>query len=135
MSNALAGLPFGSLVIVAYWTVLMAELVGDKSIYAVSSLSVRYRPSIVFGALISAFSIKMLAAVLLGRAMVQLDSRWTDIISAGAFFLSALLIWFEEPKLPPDSRSVDRVWWHAALICFASMFFIEWGAPGQISVA
>src|SRR5437867_1496324 len=98
MRNALAGLPSGYLTIVVYWTVLMAELVGDKSIYTVSSLLLRYRPPIVLGALIAAFSLKMLAAVLLGRVMVQLNSRWTDLISAAAFFLSALLIWFEEPK-------------------------------------
>ncbi len=135
MSDALAGLPFGYLVLMVYWTVLMAELVGDKAIYAVSSLSLRYRSSVVLSALISAFSLKMLAAVLLGRIMVQLNSRWTDLISAAAFFLSALLIWFEEPKLPPDSRMVDAVWWRGALVCFASLFFTEWGDPGQISVA
>jgi Ca2+/H+ antiporter, TMEM165/GDT1 family len=135
MSNAIPGLPFGYLIVVVYWTVLMAELVGDKSIYTVSSLSLRYRPPIVLGSLIVAFSLKMLAAVLLGRVMVQLNSRWTDLISAAAFFLSAFLIWFEEPKLPSDSISVDRVWWRAALVCFASLFFTEWGDPGQISVA
>src|SRR4051812_40870672 len=106
MSNALAGLPFGYLTVVVYWTVLMAELVGDKSIYTVTSLSLRYRPPTVLGALVVAFSLKMLAAVLLGSVMVQLNSRWTDIISAAAFFLSAVLIWLEEPRLPCDSRSI-----------------------------
>ena len=33
MGVGLTALPFGSVVLVAFWTVLVAELVGDKSIY------------------------------------------------------------------------------------------------------
>src|SRR6266566_2673270 len=135
MGNALAGLPFGYVVLVVYWTVVTAELVGDKSIYTVSWLSVRFRPAIVFGALIAAFAGKMLAAVMLGKLIVQLNSHWTDLISAAAFFLSGLLIWFEEPKVAAEETSVNSIWWRTALVCFASLFFTEWGDPGQIAVA
>lgn len=42
MVNELAGLSFGYLVLVVYWTVLVAELVGDKTMYIVSSLALRF---------------------------------------------------------------------------------------------
>jgi putative Ca2+/H+ antiporter (TMEM165/GDT1 family) len=119
----------------AYWTVLVAELVGDKSIYTVSSLGMRFRGGVVFGSVVAAFAGKMLVAVLLGRALVQWHSRWTDMVSALAFFLSAMLIWFDEPEeeLPATRPSVP--WPRAGIICFAALFFTEWGDPGQIAAA
>ncbi len=56
--------PFGYLLLVAYGLVFIAELVGDKSIYTVSSLTLRFRPFIVFGALVCAFAAKMFACCL-----------------------------------------------------------------------
>ena len=135
MGSALAKLPFGYLLLMAYWTVFIAELVGDKSIYTVSSLTLRFRPFIVFGALVCAFACKMLAAVSLGRVVVQLNSRWTDIVSASAFFVSATLIWFDEHETSMDRPHVNVSWWRAALVSFGSLFFTEWGDPGQISAA
>jgi Ca2+/H+ antiporter, TMEM165/GDT1 family len=128
-------LSFGYLAIVAYWTVLIAELVGDKTIYMVSSLALRFRPAIVFGSLLVAFAGKMAAAVLLGKFVIRFESRWTDLASAIAFFVSAALIWFDEEE-HRDQESRDAVRWpRAAMISFASLFFTEWGDPGQISAA
>ena len=135
MGSELAKLPFGYLLLVSYWTVLIAELVGDKSIYTVSSLTLRFRPFIVFGALVCAFASKMLAAVLLGRVIVQMNSGWTDLVSACAFFVSATLIWFDEHETPMDKPDMNVSWSRAALISFGSLFFTEWGDPGQISAA
>jgi putative Ca2+/H+ antiporter (TMEM165/GDT1 family) len=130
-----AALPFAYLLLVAYWTVFVAELVGDKSIYTVSSLTLRFRSPIVFVALSAAFGCKMFAAVLLGRLMVRFDSRWTDLVSAGAFFLSAVLIWFSEKETAVASRATNVSWPRAAVVCFGSLFLTEWGDPGQISAA
>jgi Uncharacterized protein family UPF0016 len=94
LRSELAALPFGYLFLVFYWTVFIAELVGDKSIYTVSSLTLRFRPLVVFMGAFVAFAVKMLAAVLLGRFVVNLNYRWTDLVSACAFFVSAMLIWF-----------------------------------------
>jgi Ca2+/H+ antiporter, TMEM165/GDT1 family len=135
VGNELANLPFGYLLLVAYWTVFIAELVGDKSIYTVSSLTLRFRPFIVFGALVFAFAFKMFAAVLLGRVVVQLNSRWTDPASACAFFVSAMLIWFDEHETSVDKPDANVSWSRAALVSFGSLFFTEWGDPGQISAA
>jgi Ca2+/H+ antiporter, TMEM165/GDT1 family len=135
MGNELATLPFGYLLLVAYWSVFVAELVGDKSIYTVSSLTLRFRRLIVFGAMVCAFAAKMFTAILLGRVIVQLNSRWTDLVSACAFFLSAMLIWFGEDEAVTNKSAVDNSWSRAAVISFGSLFFTEWGDPGQISAA
>ena len=135
MTNDLGTLRFDYVLLAAYWTVLIAELVGDKSIYTVSSLALRFRSSIVGSALVLAFAGKMLVAVLLGRAVVHLHLRWLNLVSAGAFFLSAMLIWFDEPKSEAHESATYIHWARAALICFASVFFSEWGDPGQIAAA
>jgi putative Ca2+/H+ antiporter (TMEM165/GDT1 family) len=135
VTNDLGTLRFDYVLLAAYWTVLIAELVGDKSIYTVSSLALRFRTSIVGSALVLAFAGKMLVAVLLGRAVVHLHLRWLNLVSAGAFFLSAMLIWFDEPKSEAHESATDIYWARAALICFASVFFSEWGDPGQIAAA
>lgn len=135
MSNYMVGWPFFYLVLVAYWTVLVAELVGDKSIYTVSSLALRFKAPIVATMMLFAFGIKMLVAVLLGGALMRLHSQWVDWLSAGAFFLSAILIWTEEPRDKEVTRDTDTRWWRAAAVCFASLFFTEWGDPGQIAAA
>ncbi len=135
MRTELATLPFGYLLLVAYWTIFIAELVGDKSIYTVSSLALRFRPLVVFFPIVLAFALKILAAVLLGRTMVQLNSRWTDLVSAGAFFVSAALIWFEEHESSVTQPAANVSWTRTALISFGSLFFTEWGDPGQIAAA
>ena len=135
MRSELAALPFGYLFLVSYWTVFIAELVGDKSIYTVSSLTLRFRPVVVFVGAFFAFAMKMLAAVLLGRFVVNLNYRWTDLVSACAFFVSAILIWFEEHETAPAQPAITVPGWRAAMISFCSLFFTEWGDPGQISAA
>jgi len=135
VGNELATLPFGYLVLVAYWTVLVAELIGDKTIYMVSSLAMRFRPLAVLAPMLLASATKMLAAVLLGKLIVRFNSRWTDLISACTFFLSAALIWFEEKEERPKQSPINVHWSRAALVSFGSLFFAEWGDPGQISAA
>ena len=126
---------FGSTALLAFWTVLIAELVGDKSIYTLSTLALRFRGSVVFTSLALAAAAKMGASVLFAGFIFRFHSHWIAILSAAAFFISAALIWYEKPAsmlagLPPDSG-----WPTAALACFASLFLTEWCDPGQISTA
>jgi len=113
--------------------VLVAELVGDKSIYTISSLALRFRPAIVLPAVILAFSGKMLVVVLFGKAIIQLHSHWTDVVSAVALFVSALMIWFDEPEADPPAVRTAVPWVRAG--AFAALFFTEWGDPGQVAAA
>jgi len=115
--------------------VLIAELVGDRSIYALTSLTLRFRAGLVFTAFAVASSIKMLAAVLLGRMLIHFQSHWTDLISGVAFFVSAILIWTEESEVQHENDVKAGGWAKGALACFASFFLTEWGDPGQISAA
>ncbi len=131
----LAALPFGYVVLVAYWTVLVAELVGDKAIYTAASLVLRFRAGIVFGAMTMAFAGKMLAAVLLGKAMAQVHSPWVEVLSAAAFFFSALCLWFKKPEPIRAEPARTSNWPRAAGVCFAALFLTEWGDPGQIAAA
>lgn len=126
---------FGYTLLLTYWTVLVAELIGDKSIYTVTSLSLRFRAGLVFCGMLVAFGGKMLVAVLLGRVLVQVPAHWAAALSASVFFLAAAFTWFRGPEeataLPPAPAS----WLRATLIPFASLFLTEWGDPGQISAA
>jgi len=121
--------------VAAYWTVFVVELIGDKTIYTVTSLAVRFRAGLVFGAMVIAFGGKMLAAVLLGTALVQLPLKWAALLSAAVFFSAALVIWFRKPEQLPAEGAGARTWSRATLVSFASLFFTEWGDPGQIATA
>ena len=93
---------FGYAFLTCYWTVLIVELVGDKSIYTVASLALRFRLGLVFSAMAVAFGGKMLAAVLLGKVIVQVPAHWATILSAVVFFSAAIFIWFKKPETRPD---------------------------------
>lgn len=129
------GISNGYIVPLAFWTVLIAELVGDKSIYTLTSLTLRFRAGLVFVAFALASSAKMLVAILLGSAVIRFQSHWAYAISGIAFFVSAILIWTEEPKIISDTQPHPTSWTKGALACFASFFLTEWGDPGQISAA
>lgn len=126
---------FGYTFLAAYWTVLVAELIGDKSIFMVASLSLRFRAVLVFLGMVVAFGGKMLVAVLLGQALVQIPAHWTATLSAVIFFSAAIFSWLKKPKPAPAQPSTSEVWSRATVVPFAALFLTEWGDPGQISAA
>lgn len=129
------GASFTAAVLLAFWAVLIAELVGDRSLYALASLALRFRGMVVLAAFTLASAMKMMAAVFLGRIIMRFPSHWTYVISAVAFFVSAILIWVDEPPEDTPQRSNGGGWFRGAMVCFASFFFAEWGDPGQIAAA
>jgi Ca2+/H+ antiporter, TMEM165/GDT1 family len=116
-----------------YWTVLVAELAGDKAIYTVTSLTMRFPPRPVACGIAIAFAGKMLAAVLLGGLLFQLPPRLVAAASCLTFFVTAALLHWrrEETSMAPP---VER-WSNAMAVSFAAIFFSEWGDVGQISTA
>jgi putative Ca2+/H+ antiporter (TMEM165/GDT1 family) len=126
---------FTTAVLLAFWAVLIAELVGDKSMYALSSLALHFHWTIVFLAFTAATAIKMLVAGMLGSAIERFQSHWTYLISALAFFVSAIMIWVDEPPSTDEGETKTGPWSRGALVCFGSFFFVEWGDPGQIATA
>src|SRR5437763_12775728 len=120
------------LVAVTYWTVLAAELVGDKAIYTVTSLVTRFPILPVACGIGVAFSGKILIAVLFGNLLAQFPFRVTAAISAATFFFTAFMLWRhpkETPVAPVRGRS------NALVVSFAAIFFSEWGDLGQVATA
>ncbi|MEJ7714130.1 MAG: TMEM165/GDT1 family protein [Pyrinomonadaceae bacterium] len=124
-----------SLFLVAYTMVLLAELLGDKTLYAVSTLASRYHPVSIFCGITVAFMGKMLVAVLIGQAITELPGALVTGMSAGTFFLMALFIWLKKPKQQVEEREQQARWSKGVLISFAAIFFTEWGDIGQLTAA
>ena len=126
---------FATGVLLAFWAVLVAELIGDKVMYALASLALRFRWVVVFAAFAVASAAKMMVAVMLGGAIMRFQSHWTYLISAVAFFVSAILVWVDEPPETGAQETKQGRWFNGAFVCFGSFFFAEWGDPGQIAAA
>jgi putative Ca2+/H+ antiporter (TMEM165/GDT1 family) len=123
------------LLLATYGTVFFAELLGDKTIYTISTLTTRFRPSQVFCGISAAFMCKMLAAVLVGRAIAELPPMLVAGISAATFFTTAFVVWRKKPKGATARQEQSRPWSRVILICFAAVFFSEWCDVGQITAA
>ena len=119
--------------LVSFWTVLVVELIGDKTIYTVASLSLRFRARVMFLGMFLAFGGKMFVAVLAGQALIRIPAHWTAVLSTLIFFTSAILIWFKKSNPKPDSDARELKWSRAMLVPFAALFLTEWCDPGQIS--
>src|SRR5215204_1727254 len=96
-----------ALFVMAYVTVLLAELVGDKLVYAVGALAARYGPRVVLGGILPALALKSLVAVLLGDALARLPRGLVAAASAGAFFVAAVAVW-REPATSPTATGAPQ---------------------------
>jgi putative Ca2+/H+ antiporter (TMEM165/GDT1 family) len=105
--------------LLAYWTVLVAELVGDKSIYTVASLTMRFSWRRVLPGISAAFACKMLAAVLLGNSLVHMSGRWLALVSAITFFGTAAAFWLRDPDKPEKGLKL-HAWSGAVAVSFAA---------------
>jgi Ca2+/H+ antiporter, TMEM165/GDT1 family len=125
-----------SYLFLSYWTVLASELIGDKSIYTVTSLAVRFRPQWVYCGICAAFLGKMSIAVLFGKGLSRLPPSWLTGISAVTFLLSAAWIWLKKEKPAPGAPDGAGFSWTSAVsVSFCSIFFSEWADLGQLSAA
>ncbi len=127
-------LQFGGILLLAYWTVLVAELVGDRSIYTIASLTLRFGWWQVLAGIGVAFALKMLVAVLLGSRLAHLSGKWLALLSAATFFITSAFFLMHSSEKPIADRQ-ERSWPGAAAVSFAALFFSEWGDPGQIAAA
>lgn len=124
-----------ALFVAAYATVLVAELVGDKTLYTLGSLATRFRLGPILIGAAMAFMIKMLIAVLLGRQLAELPEIAVSAVSAATFFAMALVFALKQPAAAPKPSGPQPRWHHATLIAFAAIFFPEWGDAGQLTAA
>src|SRR4029077_21186780 len=101
---------FAYALLTTYWVVLVAELVGDKSIYTVVSLSLRFRIGLVLAATVIAFGGKMLVAILFGQFLIRIPVRSAASFSALIFFSAALLVWYKKPTAILKPATDSLVW-------------------------
>src|ERR1035438_10086303 len=99
--------------------------------YALASLSLRFRWALVFAAFTIANTSKMAVAVLLAHVITRFQSHWTYLVSALAFFISAILIWLDESHEMGHAGEKRATRSKAAFVSFCSFFLTEWGDPGQ----
>jgi putative Ca2+/H+ antiporter (TMEM165/GDT1 family) len=120
-------------ILTAFGSVFLTELLGDKSIYTISSLAARFRATSVFCGLAVAFMIKMLVAVLAGQALTKLPTKPLAFLSVATFFTTALILWLK--KLGGEKQEKSASAPRAIAVSFGTVFFIEWGDVGQVTAA
>jgi putative Ca2+/H+ antiporter (TMEM165/GDT1 family) len=120
---------------IAWVSVLAAELIGDRSLYAISALAARFRAAPVLFGIAPAFAGKALVAVLLGDLIARLPHALVSVLSAASFAVSAIVIWREREKATVPHARPERGSLSVISIAFSSVFFVEWADPGQLMTA
>jgi len=125
------------ILLVTYGTVLLCEWLGDKNLYTITSLTMRFRPLYVFCGFTAAYMIKMGVAVLAGEVLAQLPTLLLTVMSTVTFFVAALVIWFRRSdERGATARSEQGARFSkVSLLAFGTILFSEWGDVGQIMAA
>jgi putative Ca2+/H+ antiporter (TMEM165/GDT1 family) len=118
-----------------YGAILLSELVGDRSIFMIGSLTVRFSALSIFCGFAAAFAVKMFVAVLLGRIIAELPQNFVTLTSAITFFITAMIIWFKKEDSESIPNENEARISKGALFTFLAILFSEWGDPGQIMAA
>src|SRR5262249_41480394 len=114
----------------AFWTVLVAEMIGAKSIYTIISLAARYPRRLVVAALVCAFARQVRPAALPAELVRHWPPRVVSLASAGPSSGHAIVRVLRARRAGPEPRGADR--W-APVTAFGALFFTEWGDSGQIA--
>jgi putative Ca2+/H+ antiporter (TMEM165/GDT1 family) len=118
--------------VAAFAVVFFAEIVGDRSLYTISSLASRFGTARVATGISVAFAMKMGVAVLIGRKLAELPSSLIGAVSAATFFITAAVLYLRGRRSEPVGNGPFR---RAAGISFAAIFFTEWADIGQLTAA
>jgi putative Ca2+/H+ antiporter (TMEM165/GDT1 family) len=123
------------LLLATYCTIFLTELIGDKTVYTISSLTMRFKARAVLCGFTLAFMGKMLGAVLIGQTISELPPTLVTLMSTATFFLTAFIIWRKKPETEAGENESHGSSSRAAWITFATIFFSEWGDLGQLTAA
>lgn len=125
-----------SLFFVAFATVFLAEILGDKALFTIGALVTRFRSAPVLLGIVPAFMVKMLVAVLLGDAITRVPASWIAGVSAITFLVTGVVIWFKRrEEYRPIENTPPTFSPKTTLVAFGAIFFSEWADAGQISAA
>jgi putative Ca2+/H+ antiporter (TMEM165/GDT1 family) len=122
------------LLLATYGTVLLCEWLGDKNLYTITSLTMRFRPLYIFCGFTAAYMIKMGIAVLAGQAIAELPASFLAIMSTLTFFVAALVIWFRRTDNNATTKNAGN-FSRVSLLAFGTVLLSEWGDVGQIMAA
>ncbi len=118
----------------AFTSVFAAELIGDKTLYTLGSLSSRFRVTCVMLGATIAFMFKMFVAVLFGRVLTRLPTMLVASVSALVFFATALTLLlrdrYSEHSRVHVARARDEVG-----LAFSTIILSEWADIGQLTAA
>lgn len=122
--------------IAAFAAVFFAEMIGDRSLYTISSLASSFGTARVAAGVSVAFAMKMAVAVLLGRQLAHLSPSVVAAVSATTFFATAVVLYRKGRRrsVLPVSRD-EEPFVRASTVSFAAIFFTEWADVGQITAA
>jgi Ca2+/H+ antiporter, TMEM165/GDT1 family len=124
-----------TLAITVYFAVLLAELVGDKTLYTVGSLaSTHHGAAVLLGAGV-AVALKMAAAVMLGRVVADLPPAVVSVASAATFLAMAIGVWLSRSRPTGAPAEARQSWARGTSAAFFGIFLTEWGDLGQITTA
>jgi putative Ca2+/H+ antiporter (TMEM165/GDT1 family) len=115
----------------AYAAVLSAELLGDKTAFALGTLAARYGAARVLLGAIPALAFKMGVGVWFGRAIAGLPGLFLVAISVATFAMMAVSFGLRTSPSPAEKPSARG--WHPALIAGGGLLLSEWADPGQIT--
>ena len=118
----------------AYGAVLLTELIGDRSLYTIGTLSARFGVVPVFWGISVAFMLKMLAAVSFGHLLGLLPQSVVRGVGATTLLGAALAVHRRGlDEVPSEDRSGSAT--PPAVIAFGAIFLTEWADPGQLTAA
>src|SRR5262245_31822289 len=120
--------------VATYTAVLMAELIGDRSVYSIAVLATRFGGRTVLTGVIPAFALKALAAVLFADTLRHLGRGTVAALSASTFAFAAYLLYRRSDGEHERERSPTANRWGAAT-AFGTIFLSEWADAGQLATA
>jgi len=123
-----------SICLAAYVTVLLAEVIGDKSVYTIASLSTRFGVPHVLAGVSVAFAAKMGLAVLIGRSIAEFPRGIVSAISSLTFLATAVILW-RKRSVAGEGTERDLDWRRGTTVSFSAIFLSEWIDVGQLSAA
>jgi putative Ca2+/H+ antiporter (TMEM165/GDT1 family) len=122
-----------AIAVTVFAAVLLAEVAGDRSLYAIASLTARFGVRSVLLGVAPAYALKTLAAVLAANAVSHLPPAAVAAVSCVTWLVAAWAVWRRE-EAGPQTGTAARLS-RPSLVAFASIAFTEWGDPGQLATA
>ncbi len=120
-----------SIFLTAFTTVLLAEMIGDKSLLLVIGLAERFRRASVLVGMTAAVIAKIGVAVLFGGLLVHIPKSLTSLLTGVTFIVAGILLILERDEdrhIEQDKGSRNPV-----LLAFGAIFFSDWCDPGQLA--